>query len=535
VDVSSVDASVSTPTKKTASATSTEDVLVPNTATFDHSPQKEGKIDQFASAFLKLSEPSLRPKRVDNGSIDEQSASSASQSRVLDEEGANKPKGATASGAIARGKSQSEDPLREFTTAMTTLSGKNKRDASKPTDTIDESSANGQPILSSENDPSNKRFQSTRPISPRGAFKEKEVEEKSVDKRALPMPMMSLSRTAPEPPLGASTKEKQETQTPTRRGSVQSQLSPEKKQEIRNMFPGYPDNRIGEDGSLDPVGAFLRRKCAEPLQGTIVAKDLAEMLEVFPYSAFCVDDKGRLPIHILGDNGVLLKDLNGRKRAGKLAQLLIRAYPESIACPDSYGRIPFVALLERWVTAQSIRKAGETEEPPSSLWPQAEWCLNMMSMVLDDMVGTGLLETPFEALSWEDRLAARHQYVLALLHCAPDLIKTILLIAGGTGKTRMRVESMSIIRRALLCPESLGKWLQDIVRKYGTSSKIAIEYFLLLSQTKPEDFVGPKRKPGRHDVEAFYDEREKVYRAIERLKVKVPKEEIERLASRKSR
>lgn len=550
VEISSVeDASESTPVTKTTEATAARGETVAKQST-PTATSSGGKRDEFASAFVKLSGPSSKIKAEDAASIDEQSASSVSQNEEPEKEPVNKTqlsnKGASPASSrtqinVERPQSTSEDPLQQFTTALSSLSEKHKKTTlPKPIDTIDEGSSSSvsEDTINGEGRLLPDRRSS---FSTRGKFKDKpEEEETNSKRRSHIVPRMSWVARAPEPPAGASSDERSPTQeerktstdvATTKRKGTQSRLAPERRQEIRDMFPGYPDNRIGENGSLDPVGAFLRRKCAEPLEGTIHTKDLAEMLEVFPYSAFCVDDKGRLPIHILADNGVLLKDQNGRKRAGKLARLLIQAYPESVTCPDSFGRIPFVALIERWVAAQSIRKGEETKEPPSLLWPQAEWCLSMMSKLLDDMIGKGMLEATFERLSWGDRLAARHQYVLALLHCVPDLLKTVLLLGGGAGKVRKRVENMSITRRALLCPESLGKWLQSIVRKYGTSSEIAIDYFVLLSQTKPEDFIGPKRKPSHHDVEAFYDEREKVYRAIEHLKVTIPKEEVERRSS----
>jgi hypothetical protein len=118
-----------------------------------------------------------------------------------------------------------------------------------------------------------------------------------------------------------------------------SGMTEEKKKKIRALFPQYP---AGGNGSLDPVGAFLHKKFAAPLEETLKPKDLEELLECFPFSAYCADERGRLPLHTLGENMRLQKNPDGRQRATELAKLLIKAYPESIRYPDSRGKLPFI-------------------------------------------------------------------------------------------------------------------------------------------------------------------------------------------------
>jgi hypothetical protein len=111
------------------------------------------------------------------------------------------------------------------------------------------------------------------------------------------------------------------------------------------------------------------------------------------------------------------------------------------------------------------------------LWPSAEWCLGMLSMVLDDMMGKGMLQ---EAIA-----------------------NRTLFLEGGVGSARKRVLQMSFIRRSFLSGNSVSLWLEAMLLKQGAPSKLAIDYFHLLSQATLADFVGPKRTPDEADMDAF--------------------------------
>jgi hypothetical protein len=570
------------------------------------------RVTEFAIAFASLSGPPNVPEMV-LGSIDEgstvtsmHSASDASHSvSTATEKAATPEKPSRDQGP--------QDALSEYVAAFGELTG--SPEASKPGkgEMIDEESqpslAGSSSLSSSSASESHRTSKSDidkEPLDPMtdfvnafgalaGPTSEQENKGQMIDEETLSTPTASGSLSSSEDPLTQFTKayraesgvppsvkkprgnihtpsEKVSSAMKAKRrtsqqsaarktaagvGNARPKISLAKKRKIREMFPNYPDVSTGSHGSLDPVGVYLHQKCSAPFEKTLGPKDLAELLEVFPFAAYCADDKGRLPLHVLGENGQLVNDPQGRQRATALARLLIQAYPQSVTYSDSDGRLPFVALLQRWIdvhydqemsklakgskhsvgglqrrTVGSVKLSGLGLEeksidydklfPNMALWPPVEWCLGMLSMVLDDMTGKGMLQEAIANRPLKEQIEARRQYVWNIFASVPYLLKAVLFLDGGVGLGRKRVLQMSFIRRGLLSSNSVGKWLEAMFLKQGTPSKLAIDYFHVLSQTTPEDYVGPKRTPDEEDVDAFHSEREEVFQAIANMEVIIP-------------
>ncbi|CAB9510775.1 Potassium ion channel Yvc1 [Seminavis robusta] len=485
---------------------------------------QQGPVDpmtDFVTAFGALTRPT--PEGNGKGQmIDEDSPSSVASGSAT-----------TPEPQSSNSRSSSEDPLTQFTKAF----GGDPAGQSVP------ARVEGPRIVQAPQAPSESR----------------ELQEQSKPETKATTPAPAPATAPASAPTTAPAKKRMSQKNKTKKAATgaiaKARISIDKKRKIREMFPNYPDVSTGSAGSQDPVGVYLHQKCSAPYEKTLPPKDLRELLEVFPFAAYCADDKGRLPLHVLGENGRLVKDPQGRQRATALAKLLITAYPQSVTYPDSDGRLPFVALLQQWIevhyehmsgrfsrdTKQStlasmkkslIGKSGNQEEnkpiqydklfPAIDLWPYAEWCLSMLSMILDDMLGKGVLQEALGNRPLAEQMEARRQYVGNVLVSVPLLVKSVLFLDGGVGSSRKRILQMPFIRRALLTQESVGTWLEGMCLRQGTPSKLAIDYFQLLSQTTPLDYVGPKRTPDEQDEAAFHRERETVYRAIEELEVIIP-------------
>jgi len=458
-------------------------------------------LSQFAEVFGELSAVKSKPNQGDI--IDEASKSSRTESS---EEEPHEP---SQSHSHTSASQQSDDPLTQFTNVY-----KEYSDGDHPPMSPQTPATSPPPPFPS----------ATRERGPPGKYSHRQSQQ-------------------------ATTKKKRVSKTQgSRRVSI---MTAERKKKIRDLFPNYPDVRAGSHGSFDPVGAYLHQKCAAPLAHTLKARDLRELLEVFPFAAYCADDKGRLPLHTLGENSQLVQDQQGRTRATNLARILIRAYPESVKYPDSEGMLPFVALIYQWVeqcydgndgsaAPNKSKKAllnstgalGEASKetnsaynnifPNRAMTPQVEWCLRLMSIVLDDMVGRGILKEAFASKSLQEQMESRRRYVDTILERVPYLVKAILFLDAGDGPTRKRIAQMSFVRRALLSRESVGGWIQAMASRQGQPSRVAMDYFQLLRNTTPQDFVGPKREPDEEDVEAFKKHRDRVYRKIEKMELILP-------------
>lgn len=566
----------------------------------DRNIHKEGSVDdyeaddplsEFASAFGELT--SAEQKRQQEMGIDEGSSaagSSAASSHYLSAQ-SHSSSSLSSAGEKQRDRDSPllpetpNDPLSDFAAAFGELSNAEKQ---KQTDVIDESSRSSSEALSEENNsgdrpPSHSQTSSTSQSDDPLTQFNKAYSEYSDDGEGpvSANKLNSRAHRAPEPPgeqlqqeqkkaaknpnnntsnNGAATKKRAASLSKkkgTKKASRPS-MSAERKQKIRDLFPTYPDVSTGTHGSLDPVGVYLHQKCAAPFERTLSPRDLRELLEVFPFAAYCADDKGRLPLHTLGENRLLMQDPQGRQRATILAKILIRAYPESVKYPDSDGMLPFVALVRQWIESSYEDVISEVEREPKSgemgapkknanrgqgqlgadgeyksiaydklfpdtkMVPQVEWCLHMMSTVLDDMVGQGILKEAFAAKPRQEQMEARRRYVGAIMASLPYLVKAVLFLDGGVGPVRKSIAQISFIRRALLSKGSVGAWLEGMAMKKGQPSKLVIDYFYLLSNTTSEDYVGPKKTPDEEDVEAFHREKARVYRVVEKMNLEMP-------------
>lgn len=298
-----------------------------------------------------------------------------------------------------------------------------------------------------------------------------------------------------------------------------------------------------------------------------------------PSSASLPDAQGRLPLHILGDNVDLISTKYGKSTASKFALHLMKVYPEAITTPDALGFYPFVSLVHDWekwtyqsfdckrapskmfvpasrlfgrvadaVTnagvefshamersfhgslptnteiSSSLSKAVSTHLfPRVTLWEDVEWCLEMLSVAMDELGGRngGLHDSENDASGEfnERDYEARNLLAKHLPLVVPSIIKTLLLIEGGEveGTARKRIVQSSIFRAMLLRPESVGDWLTSMIRKRGLPSKRAIDYLTLVSSTSVEDYVGGFRTSLPVDKEAFHEARTEVFNAIDEL------------------
>ena len=527
--------------------------------------QPADPLSEFVEAFGSASRTGV--KVTDNTSLDEDSGPASSAYSIGHEDTSSYTDTSSAAYSSSVYKSQKQysqplDPLDEYTQVFVTpVNMDSSAKQQEERDMIDEESgpSNSDASINSENDRNITNHSGDTPTSqsddPLSQFNR--AYQQTSDDDAVGSHVMTR---APEPPQGSSgsgrdtmqqppqpvqrvpksptkPKKRQPQQPKVKKlvkgggGLVKPKMSADRKQKIRDLFPNYPDVSTGKQGSLDPVGVYLHRKCSASFENTLTQKDLRELLEVFPFAAYCADEKGRLPLHTLGENEELTREPQGRQRATLLAKTLIKAYPESVRYPDGQGYLPFVSVVYHWVeetysTAvaemkleKEIPKGTEVSYdrvfPQSELLPSVEWCLDMLALVLDDMVGRGLLK----AAPVEEQMEARRVYTINVLKTVPYLLKALLFLERAN---RIKMTKNAFVKRAVLCPESIGPWLQAMALRKGAPSKLAIDYFQLLAKTTSEDFVGPNRTPEGTDIETFMRERERVHRAIETMELTIP-------------
>ena len=69
---------------------------------------------------------------------------------------------------------------------------------------------------------------------------------------------------------------------------------------------------------------------------------------------------------------------------------------------------------------------------------------------------------------------------------------------------------------------TINFFFEGMASKQGQPSKLVVDYFYLLSNTTPEDYVGRKKSYDEEDVEAFHREKGRVYRALEKMNLELP-------------
>lgn len=258
--------------------------------------------------------------------------------------------------------------------------------------------------------------------------------------------------------------------------------------------------------------------------------------------------------------------------------ILIKTFPDAITMVDASERMPFVPLLEDWclyvyekheedskkrrpreegvfrlpigrVTEQFNDRvdtlwAGSQESfgtlglnqgiasgalhakasrlyPRSQIWEEVVFALEMLSLIMDELGGkNGGLHHPDgcsgSLLNSSDK-KARTDLAAHIVSAVPSLIKTILLIDSDGGEVRRKLLGMSIFRRIRLCPQSVGPWLTDMLRKRGVPAKRAVDYMILVSDVTAEDFVGGFRTILAVDFEEFDNAKREVFDSVEKL------------------
>jgi hypothetical protein len=98
----------------------------------------------------------------------------------------------------------------------------------------------------------------------------------------------------------------------------------------------------------------------------------------------------------------------------------------------------------------------------------------------------------------------------------PNLLRTVLLLDNSV--TRKRILRMSLFRRVLLCPESVGDWIMRLLRRGGVPSQRAVDYFELVSETNVSDLKGGFIATTAQDLHDFQAAKLQVFCAIEDIK-----------------
>jgi hypothetical protein len=317
--------------------------------------------------------------------------------------------------------------------------------------------------------------------------------------------------------------------------------------------------------TADPAPTKLHELCAKP---TVTMEELHTALLDEPNTISIQDSNGCLPLHIIADNEALLEGVHGREIATAFCLQLMKAYPEGVTTTNNEGYMPFVRMLQDWMEwvyervgkkkqskafqlldrvvshglSSSVARTRDENHnnsgmqegkqrnlsshslrlfPRVEVWEEVEWCFTMLSMAMDEFGGRsgGLYKRERNnvlGLFDEDR-AARNALVKHVAKKLPSLLKMILLVEEEGGDARHRLLNMSLIRRILLCPESVGPWLIGMLRKPGIPSKRAVEYLEVVSQTTISDFIGGFQTALTDDMKAFHEQRHSVFDAFEGL------------------
>ena len=172
--------------------------------------------------------------------------------------------------------------------------------------------------------------------------------------------------------------------------------------------------------------------------------------------------------------------------------------------------------------AKGVMVRSERTYPNVELWEEVEWSFNMLSMAVDELGGKsgGLHKVRLRSLihhTVKDR-TAREAIIKHLCEQVPTLLKTLLLLDDDGGSARTRLFRLSLVRRVLLCPDSVGPWLTNMLQRHGLPSKRAVDYMVMVSEATAEDYIGGYRSILPGDFEAFYNERNQVFEMAGKLK-----------------
>ena len=340
---------------------------------------------------------------------------------------------------------------------------------------------------------------------------------------------------------------------------------------VERQVPKHVREKRARRGSLvaDEVSARnmstapptrLHQLCAD---SNVTIEILRDELLRSPHAASIKDFMGRYPLHVLGDNDALFSNPLGRASVLKFSRQLVKVNAAAITTIDQTGFMPFVSLVKDWdefvyekdskktkssgtasnvanrlitgvanVVTDSLQPNSDVAEggapmtsskqfPQAEIWEEVECCIDVLSMAMDELAGEngGLHNVTRGSLgSTEDKdMIARNELVSHIVNKMPRILKTVLLLEGGGGSIRNRILETSLFRRILLCPESVGRWLTNMLQKKGNPSVRGIDYLELVSGTHIKDYVGGFRPPIVNDWVAFHESKESVFDAIEAL------------------
>ena len=187
------------------------------------------------------------------------------------------------------------------------------------------------------------------------------------------------------------------------------------------------------------------------------------------------------------------------------------------------------AMTQHWHIGSYYKKIF----PRVEVWEEVEWCFSMLSAELD-LLGRNSTVPMFQRLRMNKPAtegALRHSattyhlpsndrkaLVDALMVSMPNLLRTVLLIDDDGMDTRERILEMAICRRLLLCPQAVDQWLIDMINHGGIPARRAVDYLCLVSKTSVEDYTGGFGTIHSGDLDAFNEDRQKVFEAIGALK-----------------
>ena len=344
------------------------------------------------------------------------------------------------------------------------------------------------------------------------------------------------------------------------------------------------------DPNESDYASALHEACDSPFATTI---ELEDALHYHPEAVSKQDQDGRLPLHILASNIELIGQGGeaGREMATNFAKKLMKAYPNGVLTADNAGHIPFTDTIQQWIewtyesdkgndkaSVQASEKSAKSSKklasrllskmkerserrknpsghvarmeshveggtlaggslkkfPLAEITEEVDWCFDMLSVGMDLSGGKTASGVSRPLLSYKKQLLDRER-LAAEIASIPLLLKTIFLLESNTA--RHRILKTSIVRRVILSPESVGPWVTSMLRYRPIPSRLAVDYFELISNVSVEDYIGDFRKPSPGDFEEFRSARETVYDEVMELGGTIPslvvldEKEIERAAS----
>ena len=128
-------------------------------------------------------------------------------------------------------------------------------------------------------------------------------------------------------------------------------------------------------------------------------------------------------------------------------------------------------------------------------------------------------------------------FVETIAQKMPRLLSTVFLVDDDGRNSRERLLETLIVRRLLLCPQTVGMWIIEMLNHGGSPAKRAVDYLELVSRVSVEDYTGSYGDVHSSDMESFNKDRQDVFEAVGSLRgtiaslVSLDLRETERAAS----